>query len=534
MKDRIAKRARRGGAVTAPDRPAQPLLSRRSALFLGAAGLASIPALSPLSAAGPALSLQKDDRDLLNARDFGARGDGVVDDTAALQRALDSSARRGVLLFVPAGTYRCTTGLLLRSNARLHLDARARLVKDWAAPPGMVDAFLRNADFTSKANRVRISGTGSIGAVDHARTGVIVALYGDDVVLQDVTIDTYSGGQAVMYAGDRGRMTRITIRGSAAETGTGGIRVVGGTDFLGTDCHVESGDDCLQFVPIGNPEAEPTLYNQSISRGSFVGCTGASAVSRFMVALLEFTGGAPGSTDMDASVVDCSFTRCVGSASNRGIVVKNTHSTGAIERITFTDCSVDMARAADASTQEIRVQTDATSQGAIRGVTFLRTNITRPVNSTLRVGGPNISGLTFDSCTFTAPSGAAPTTVVVDGTRGPVFRACTFNGALGKRQIVAGPVTPVTALSVESCRFTEVNGVWGGVDLLGAAGARIAGSAFQQAQATTTTTTTTRAIRVSATSSGVVIEGNDFTGMRSPEPVLNSAPDTVLSGNVGL
>jgi hypothetical protein len=84
---------------------------------------------------------------------------------------------------------------------------------------------------------------------------------------------------------------------------------------------------------------------------------------------------------------------------------------------------------------------------------------------------------------------------------------------------------------VENCRFTEVNGVWGGVDLLGATGARIAGSAFEQAQATTTAA---RAIRVSATSSKVVIEGNDFTGMRSPDPVLNSAPDTVLSGNLGL
>jgi len=529
MDDRNRNAVPQQGATRAPEHSPGRTLSRRSALFLGLTGLAGIPLLG--SGSSPALALAGSDRDVLDIRDFGVRGNGITDDTAALQRFIDASARRGTVAFVPAGTYRCTSGLLMRSGVNLQLDARARLVKDWAAPPGMIDAFIRNADFASKANRVRISGTGTIGAKDHSRTGVVLALYGDDVVVQDITIDTYAGGQAVMYAGDRGRINRIKIRNSAAETGTGGIRVVGGTDFLGTACHVESGDDCLQFVPIGNPLAEPALYNQSITRGSFVGCTGASSVSRFMVALLEFTGSAPGTTDMDASVLDCSFVNCRGSAANRGIVVKNSHSSGAIERVSFTDCSVDMFRAPDASTQEIRVQTDPSS-GAIRDVTFTRTQITNAANSTLRVGGPDISGLTFDGCTFTAPTGAAPTTVVLDGTDRPTFRGCTFIGAPGKRQLVAGPVTPVTALSVENCRFTEVNGAWGAIDVLGATGARIAGSTFQQAAVTPTPIN--RAIRVSPTSSGVVIEGNDFTGMRSAEPILNGAGDTVLSGNTGL
>jgi Pectate lyase superfamily protein len=515
-----------------PDRRGGPRVSRRSLLVLGAAGLASIPVLGSGARGGVPLAAASDrrDRDALDLRDFGAAGDGRTDDTRALQRLLDTSARRRALAVVPAGTYRCTSGLLLRSDVALHLDRRARLVKDWAAPPGMVDAFFRNADFTVKSDRVRISGTGTIGAVDHSRTGVVLALYGDDVSIRDITIDTYSGGQAVMFSGDRGRMHRVTIRGSADETGTGGIRVIGGEGFLGTECHVESGDDCLQFVPIGNPEAEPTLYNQSISGGSFVGCTGASSVSRFMVALLEFTRDDPGTTDMDASVVDCSFRDCHGSAANRGIVVKNTHSSGAIERVTFTDCTVDMSRAADASTQEIRVQTDPASQGAIRDVTFTRTEVTSPVNSPLRVGGPNISGLAFEECTFTAPSGAAPTTVVVDGTDRPQFRDCTFVGAPGKRMLVAGPVTPVTALSVENCRFTGIpDGMWG-VDVLGAAGARIAGSTFQQAAGATTA----RAIRVSPQASGVVIEGNDVTGISNPQPVTDRATGTVLTGNRGL
>ncbi|MGY1743077.1 MULTISPECIES: glycosyl hydrolase family 28-related protein [unclassified Blastococcus] len=508
-----------------------PLVSRRSLLFLGAAGLASIPlaGATPSTGSGSGLALAGDEDDVLDARDFGAKGNGSTDDTRALQRLLDSSARRGAVAFVPAGTYRCTTGLLLRSDVQLQLDRRARLVKDWAAPPGMIDAFLRNADFAVKSNRVRITGEGSIGAADHSRTGVVLALYGDDVEVSGITVDTYAGGQAVMYGGDRGRITGITVRNSAAETGTGGIRVIGGEDFLGTGCHVESGDDCFQFVPIGNPEAEPTLYNRTISGGSFVGCTGVSSVSRFLVALLEYTGGDPGTTDMDASVVDCSFVDCHGAAANRGIVVKNTHSRGAIERVAFTDCTVDMASAPDASTQEIRVQTDPASRGAIRDVTFTRTDVLNPRNSTLRAGGPNISGLTFDGCTLTAPSGAAPMMVVVDGTDRARFTDCTFVGAAGKRHLVAGPTTAVTELSVENCRFTGIDGAWA-VDVLNGAGVRIAGSTFQPAAGSTTA----RAIRTSPTTSGVVIEGNDFTGITNPTPITDRAVGTTLSSNRGL
>jgi hypothetical protein len=507
-------------------------LSRRSLLFLGGAGLAAplVAGLASRPWAGTVpLATRKDEDDVLDLRDFGAQGNGVADDTRAVQTLLDASARRGAVAFVPAGTYRCTRGLLLRSGVELRLDRRARLLKDWAAPPGMTDAFLRNADFAVKANRVRITGSGTIGGRDHSRTGVVLALYGDDIEIENVRIDTYAGGQAVMFAGDRGRIHGITVRNSAEETGTGGIRVIGGTDFRGTDCHVESGDDCFQFVPIGNPVAEPALYNQTIRGGRFVGCTGASSVSRFMVALLEFTGGEPGTTDMDASVVDCSFTDCHGSAADRGIVVKNTHSSGAVERVTFTDCTVDMSGADDASTQEIRVQTDPTSRGAIRDVTFSRTDILNPVNSTLRVGGPNISGLAFDGCTFTAPSGAAPITAVVDGTSQPSFRGCTFVGAPGKRLLVAGPVTPVTELSVDACRFTGIDGQWA-VDVLGATGARVAGSSFTQAAGTTTA----RAIRTSPAASGVVIEGNDFSGIDHVAPITDRAADTVLRDNRGL
>ena len=63
-----------------------------------------------------------------SVKDFGARGDGVQDDTAALQRAIDSSSG---ILNIPAGRYKITKPLLMRSLVRLHGEAgRSVLVHD--------------------------------------------------------------------------------------------------------------------------------------------------------------------------------------------------------------------------------------------------------------------------------------------------------------------------------------------------------------------------------------------------------------------
>lgn len=48
-----------------------------------------------------------------SVRDFGAKGDGKTDDTSAFQAALAAAKEAKVNLYVPAGTYKLTTGLAL-------------------------------------------------------------------------------------------------------------------------------------------------------------------------------------------------------------------------------------------------------------------------------------------------------------------------------------------------------------------------------------------------------------------------------------
>jgi len=56
----------------------------------------------------------------INARAFGTKADGITDDTAALQRAIDTaSVNGGGSVFVPAGTYRLNGQLIIKRNVTL-------------------------------------------------------------------------------------------------------------------------------------------------------------------------------------------------------------------------------------------------------------------------------------------------------------------------------------------------------------------------------------------------------------------------------
>ncbi len=57
--------------------------------------------------------------DHVNARDFGAVGDGRTDDTAAIQAALDAAVKQGPICFLPAGHYRLNGALTVPPGVTL-------------------------------------------------------------------------------------------------------------------------------------------------------------------------------------------------------------------------------------------------------------------------------------------------------------------------------------------------------------------------------------------------------------------------------
>ena len=69
-----------------------------------------------------------------NVRDFGAKGDGLTLDHAAINQAIEKACNNGGgRVVLPAGTYLCGS-IRLKSNVELHLMAGARIL---AAPAAM-------------------------------------------------------------------------------------------------------------------------------------------------------------------------------------------------------------------------------------------------------------------------------------------------------------------------------------------------------------------------------------------------------------
>ena len=80
------------------------------------------------AALGLAVGTRAADKPVFNVMDFGAKGDGVTKDTAAIQKALDTCGQGGGgIVQLPPGIY-LTGSLILRPNTTLQLSSRADLM----------------------------------------------------------------------------------------------------------------------------------------------------------------------------------------------------------------------------------------------------------------------------------------------------------------------------------------------------------------------------------------------------------------------
>ena len=145
----------------------------------------------------------------VNVKNFGARGNGSHNDTAAIQKAIDSLPNSGGTVFVPAGRYMidATKALKLRSHTRLKLDpsAELRVIPNGASRYWVVKVH--------NANNVEIVGGKMIG--DRARHkgnrgewGYGINISGSDhVLVRNVHLSEFWGDG--MWIGALGRNSRL-------------------------------------------------------------------------------------------------------------------------------------------------------------------------------------------------------------------------------------------------------------------------------------------------------------------------------------
>jgi hypothetical protein len=255
-----------------------------------------------------------------------------------VQAAFDS----GKPLIIPAGVTVGYAGPYLKVDPGLDLQVDGVLEKTGSPQGGgTTRSFLRNRDFGAPVDDVTIHGTGVIRAASQKMTCNLFAMSGDRIHLDSFAVTCWAGGRCMILAGDDITLTGLGISGSPQTSNNGGIRYAGGNNFLAQDCNVVSGDDALQFVPLGSPSAP--LFDRTITNGRYLNCTGRSYSARFAVVGLQgrSTGDRTDIT-MTASVSDVTFDNCDGVGGICATRVQNISSSGVISNVVYNDCQIDM------------------------------------------------------------------------------------------------------------------------------------------------------------------------------------------------
>jgi len=194
--------------------------------------------LSAVVFAGLSLPSHSAPKDTVGAdvRDFGAKGDGVADDSAAIQAAVDSVRKTGGLVDIPPGTYLIGEPIRLPSGIRLEGAARSATILV-ARGDFRGDAMLQGDGSQPFVRGLVIEhmtfqGAGRVAAFS-AVSGILEAAQLRDLWLKTnrgLVLDTYTQGAVIENIATCGPIDQILhlrgnwnfIRGIDKECGSGG------------------------------------------------------------------------------------------------------------------------------------------------------------------------------------------------------------------------------------------------------------------------------------------------------------------------
>ncbi len=363
--------------------------------------------------------------------DFGAVGDGVHNDTAALQAAVDacSAGGGGRVLLEGGRTYRCGT-LVLRSYVELHLEMGAVLkasdhledfnllgsgpaaTKKVTAPtylnceysggPTLFFLYAKNCEYLSITGFGKIDGNQEIfyGKVTpwhiegsfYPRVPLLFFEHVEHLTLHQVTL-THSGFWTTHLVGcEDVSIDGIRILNDLRLTNCDGIDPDHCKNVRITNCHIECADDCIVFKNTENAVKYGACENITVS-----GCTLTSTS-----AAIKF------GTESESPFRNISVQNCVISRSNRGISMQ-LRDKGCIENVLFSNINISTrqfspdhwwGKAEPIAVTAVR-RKEGAQIGSIKNVTFENINCTGE-NGILVYGeaNQNINNVTFRNITL--------------------------------------------------------------------------------------------------------------------------------------
>ena len=203
---------------------------------------------------------------------YGAKLDGTTDDRAALQSAIDAAhAAGGGTVVVPAGRVLLTGSFEIKSRVVLHLAPGSRILASTDPAAYEVPILIR----ATRAEDIAITGTGTIDGrardfmaeeapdifkVGPFRPRIMLLEACRRVQLRDFTIRDSPMWTVHLAGCDTVLVRGLTILNGLKIPNSDGIDPDCSRNVTITDCHIESGDDCIviktsrQFAHYGPSE----------------------------------------------------------------------------------------------------------------------------------------------------------------------------------------------------------------------------------------------------------------------------------------
>lgn len=161
---------------------------------------------------------------------YGAKGDGITDDTAAIQKAIDANNDGGVAF--PPGTYLISDTIKIKQRCALHFyGATIKAIKTMAAM-----FYTDSVNFESTLKVISMIGDGAscLDLNNHASLGI----RSSGLILRTFSIKNLPDNAIGIKIDGISKIANIMMTNSGATSGTVGIQ------FDATDCQLQ------QFVPV--------------------------------------------------------------------------------------------------------------------------------------------------------------------------------------------------------------------------------------------------------------------------------------------